>query len=125
MKDKSDFGLIGLAVMGQNLVLNIVSRGFQVSVYNRIVATTHAFVDGHVGRQIVPTDSLEGFVASLHKPRRIMLMVQAGAAVDAVIEQLIPLLDRDDIIIDGGNSLYTDTDRRDWTIRQTILYSTW
>ncbi len=113
MKDKSDFGLIGLAVMGQNLVLNIVSRGFQVSVYNRTVATTHAFVDGHVGRQIVATDSLEGFVASLHKPRRIMLMVQAGAAVDAVIEQLIPLLDRDDIIIDGGNSLYTDTERRD------------
>jgi 6-phosphogluconate dehydrogenase len=113
MKDKSDIGLIGLAVMGQNLVLNIESRGFQVSVYNRTVATTNDFVLRYPGRQLVAAQSLPEFVASLAMPRRIMLMVQAGAAVDAVIEQLIPLLAPGDIVIDGGNSLYTDTERRD------------
>ena len=113
MKDRSDFGLIGLAVMGQNLVLNIVSRGFQVSVFNRTAETTHDFVARNPGRQILPTASLPAFVESLARPRRIMLMVQAGAAVDAVLEQLIPLLAPEDIVIDGGNSLYTDTERRD------------
>ena len=108
-----DVGLIGLAVMGQNLVLNIVSRGFQVSVYNRTAETTQDFVARNPGRQILPTASLQDFVESLARPRRIMLMVQAGAAVDAVLEQLIPLLAPEDIVIDGGNSLYTDTERRD------------
>jgi 6-phosphogluconate dehydrogenase len=109
----SDFGLIGLAVMGQNLVLNVESRGFQVSVYNRTPAVTEAFVAQHPGKRLVGTPTLEAFVASLKRPRMIQLMVQAGAAVDAVLEQLAPLLDTDDIVIDGGNSLWTDTERRD------------
>ena len=109
----SDFGLIGLAVMGQNLVLNVESRGFQVSVFNRTAAVTQAFVAAHPGKRLVAADTLAEFVQSLARPRKIQIMVKAGAPVDAVIEQLIPLLDHDDIIIDGGNSLYTDTERRD------------
>jgi 6-phosphogluconate dehydrogenase len=109
----SDIGLIGLAVMGQNLVLNIASRGFRVSVYNRTAEVTEAFVAAHPGQGIVGQATLEAFVASLSRPRRILMMVKAGAPVDAVIEQLIPLLEADDIVIDGGNSLYTDTERRD------------
>ncbi|WP_213955727.1 decarboxylating NADP(+)-dependent phosphogluconate dehydrogenase [Variovorax sp. dw_954] len=110
---KSDFGLIGLAVMGQNLVLNVESRGFQVSVYNRTTATTDDFVAKHPGKKLVGCDTLEAFVQSLSRPRKIQIMVKAGAPVDQVIEQLIPLLEKDDIVIDGGNSLYTDTERRD------------
>ena len=110
---KSDFGLIGLAVMGQNLVLNVESRGFQVSVYNRTTATTDEFVAAHPGKKLVGSKTLEEFVQSLAIPRKIQIMVKAGAPVDTVIEQLIPLLDQGDIIIDGGNSLYTDTERRD------------
>jgi len=109
----SDFGLIGLAVMGQNLVLNVESRGFQVSVYNRTTSVTDAFVAVHPDKKIVGEATLEGFVQSLASPRKIMIMVKAGGPVDAVIESLIPLLDKGDIIIDGGNSLYTDTERRD------------
>jgi 6-phosphogluconate dehydrogenase len=110
---QADFGLIGLAVMGQNLVLNVESRGFTVSVYNRTTATTDEFVAKHPGKRLIGAKTLEEFVGSLKRPRKIQIMVKAGAAVDAVIEQLIPLLDKDDIIIDGGNSLYTDTERRD------------
>ena len=110
---KSDFGLIGLAVMGQNLVLNVESRGFQVSVYNRTASTMETFVAAHPDKKLVGCDTLEAFVDSLASPRKIQIMVKAGAPVDAVIEALIPLLDQDDIIIDGGNSLYTDTIRRD------------
>jgi 6-phosphogluconate dehydrogenase len=110
---KSDFGLIGLAVMGQNLVLNVESRGFQVSVYNRTTATTDEFIAAHPGKKLVGSQTLEEFVQSLATPRKIQIMVKAGGPVDAVIEQLIPLLDQGDIIIDGGNSLYTDTERRD------------
>ncbi|MEO5738044.1 MAG: NAD(P)-binding domain-containing protein, partial [Variovorax sp.] len=110
---KSDFGLIGLAVMGQNLVLNVESRGFQVSVFNRTTATTDEFVARNPGKQLIGCDTLEAFVQSLALPRKIQIMVKAGAPVDQVIEQLIPLLDKDDIVIDGGNSLYTDTERRD------------
>jgi 6-phosphogluconate dehydrogenase len=109
----SDFGLIGLAVMGQNLVLNVESRGFQVSVFNRTTAVTDAFVAAHPDKKLVGASTLEAFVGSLASPRKVMIMVKAGAPVDAVIEQLIPLLDPGDIIIDGGNSLYTDTERRD------------
>ena len=107
------FGLIGLAVMGQNLVLNVESRGFGVSVFNRSTEVTDAFVASHPGKRIQGTHTLKQFVASLERPRKIMLMVKAGTAVDEVIEQLIPLLNKDDIVIDGGNSLYTDTERRD------------
>ena len=110
---KSDFGLIGLAVMGQNLVLNVESHGFQVSVYNRTTAVTDEFVARHPGKKLVGAATLEAFVESLSTPRKIQIMVKAGAPVDAVIEQLIPLLSPGDIVIDGGNSLYTDTERRD------------
>jgi 6-phosphogluconate dehydrogenase len=113
MKPLSDIGLIGLAVMGQNLVLNIESRGFQVSVYNRTAEATDEFMAAHPGKALVPAHTLAGFVQSLARPRKVMLMVKAGAPVDAVIEQLIPLLEADDIVIDGGNSLFTDTERRD------------
>ena len=99
--------------MGQNLVLNVESRGFQVSVYNRTTATTDEFVAAHPGKKLVGSKTLEEFVQSLAIPRKIQIMVKAGGPVDAVIEQLIPLLDQGDIIIDGGNSLYTDTERRD------------
>ena len=107
------FGLIGLAVMGQNLVLNVESRGFGVSVYNRTTEVMESFVAEHPNKKLHGSKTLEDFVASLAKPRKIMLMVKAGAPVDAVIRQLTPLLDKGDIVIDGGNSLYTDTERRD------------
>jgi 6-phosphogluconate dehydrogenase len=113
MNDNSDFGLIGLAVMGQNLVLNVESHGFAVSVFNRTTAVTEEFIAHHPGKRLYGAPTLEAFVASLSRPRKIQLMVKAGAAVDAVIEQLLPLLDEGDIVIDGGNSLYTDTERRD------------
>jgi 6-phosphogluconate dehydrogenase len=107
------FGLIGLAVMGENLVLNIERNGFPISVYNRTATKTDEFMQARAqGKNIQATYSLEEFVQSLERPRRIMIMVKAGAPVDAVIDQLKPLLDADDMIIDGGNSLYTDTDRR-------------
>jgi 6-phosphogluconate dehydrogenase len=103
---KSDFGLIGLAVMGQNLVLNVESRGFQVSVYNRTTSVTDEFIAANPDKNLVGAQSLEEFVQSLASPRKIQIMVKAGGPVDAVIESLIPLLDPDDIIIDGGNSLH-------------------
>ena len=109
----NDIGLIGLAVMGQNLVLNIESRGFAVSVYNRTGATTDAFIAAQPGKQLTGCATLPALVHSLARPRKIMIMVKAGPAVDAVIAQLVPLLDAGDIVIDGGNSLYSDTERRD------------
>ncbi len=118
---KSDFGLIGLAVMGQNLVLNVESRGFQVSVYNRTTAVTDQFIADNPGKKLVGAKTLEEFVGSLASPRKIQIMVKAGAPVDAVIDQLVPLLDEGDIIIDGGNSLYTDTERRDEVLSQMGL----
>jgi 6-phosphogluconate dehydrogenase len=113
MQDKSDIGLIGLAVMGQNLALNIESRGHRVSVYNRTTSTTEAFVAQHPGKRLHAAASLQELVDSLAAPRKILLMVQAGAAVDAMIAALIPLLSPADIVVDCGNSLYTDTERRD------------
>ncbi|MBE0548443.1 MAG: decarboxylating NADP(+)-dependent phosphogluconate dehydrogenase [Rubrivivax sp.] len=109
----NDFGLIGLAVMGQNLVLNVESRGYTVSVFNRSAEVTARFVAAHPGKRLLGAETLAEFVASLARPRKVMLMVKAGAAVDEVIEQLLPLLEAGDIVIDGGNSLYTDTERRD------------
>jgi 6-phosphogluconate dehydrogenase len=113
MTVECDLGLIGLAVMGQNLVLNIESRGFRVGVYNRTASVTQAFVAQHPGKALVAADSLQSFVANLSRPRKVLIMVQAGAPVDAVIDQLIPLLAPGDIVVDCGNSLYTDTERRD------------
>ncbi|MCF6337754.1 MAG: decarboxylating NADP(+)-dependent phosphogluconate dehydrogenase [Gammaproteobacteria bacterium] len=109
----ADIGLIGLAVMGQNLVLNMADHGFTVAVYNRTTAKVDDFTAGSAaGKSIIGTHSLKEFCQSLKAPRRIMLMVKAGSPVDDFIELLKPHLDEGDIIIDGGNSLYTDTQRR-------------
>jgi 6-phosphogluconate dehydrogenase len=108
-----DFGLIGLAVMGENLALNIERNGFSVAVYNRTASRTDEFMAERAkDRQIKATYTPEEFVASLSKPRRILVMVKAGAPVDAVIQQLKPMLEPGDILIDGGNSLFDDTVRR-------------
>ncbi|PPT08037.1 6-phosphogluconate dehydrogenase decarboxylating [Geitlerinema sp. FC II] len=108
-----NFGVIGLAVMGENLALNVERNGFSVAVYNRTTEKTTAFMENRAqGKNVKPAHSLEEFVASLERPRKILLMVKAGKPVDAVIEQLKPLLEPGDMIIDGGNSLYEDTDRR-------------
>jgi len=111
--NKADFGLIGLAVMGENLVLNIESRGFTVSVFNRTVSKVDNLIQGRgKGKNIVGNHSIEEFIASLKTPRKIMLMVKAGSPVDEFMGLLFPHLDKGDIIIDGGNSLFTDTIRR-------------
>ncbi|MEG4987435.1 decarboxylating NADP(+)-dependent phosphogluconate dehydrogenase [Microcoleus sp. BR0-C5] len=110
---KQNFGLIGLAVMGENLALNVESRGFSVAVYNRTAAKTDDFMAQRApGKNIVAAKTLTEFVDALETPRRILVMVQAGKAVDAVIDQLKPMLSPGDMIIDGGNSLYDDTERR-------------
>ncbi|MBQ9510658.1 MAG: decarboxylating NADP(+)-dependent phosphogluconate dehydrogenase [Clostridia bacterium] len=110
---KADIGLIGLAVMGENLVMNMESKGFTVAVYNRTTSKVTNFVEGRAkGKNIIGTYSLEELVASLAKPRKVMMMVKAGAPVDEFIDKLIPLLDEGDIIIDGGNSHFPDTMRR-------------
>lgn len=105
-------GVIGLAVMGKNLAMNIESRGYTVSVYNRSREKTDEMLSETTGKNIVGTYTLEEFVNSLEKPRKILLMVKAGAATDATIEQLKPLLDKGDIVIDGGNTFFVDTQRR-------------
>ncbi len=111
--NQCDIGLIGLAVMGENLVLNMESKGFQVAVFNRTTAVTEKFAAGRgKGKNIQPTTTMEEFVGALQRPRKAMIMVKAGAPVDAVIGQLVPLLEKGDVIIDGGNSLFTDTQRR-------------
>ena len=113
MKELSDIGLVGLAVMGENLVLNMESKGFRVSVFNRTVEKVDKFMEGRgKGKNIYGAHSLEDFVQSLKVPRRVFLMVKAGQPVDDFIEKLIPVLDPGDIIIDGGNSHFPDTARR-------------
>lgn len=113
MANGNFIGLIGLGVMGQNLALNIACKGYSVSVYNRTAARTEAFVKEKVTSEpITPTYDLQTFVQSLAPPRKVILMVQAGTAVDAMIESLAPLLERGDLIIDTGNSHYADTERR-------------
>ncbi|RMF49051.1 MAG: NADP-dependent phosphogluconate dehydrogenase [Chloroflexota bacterium] len=108
-----DIGLIGLAVMGQNLALNMARNGYRVAVYNRTAAITEEFLARHSDAPIVGAHALSDFVARLSKPRKVLLMVKAGAPVDAVIDQLIPLLEAGDLIIDGGNSHFTDTEQRE------------
>jgi 6-phosphogluconate dehydrogenase len=111
--DKQVFGLIGLGVMGQNFVLNVERNGFEVAVYNRTAETTEKYIAGPAaGKNIKPAYTLKEFVDALESPRKIMLLVKAGSPVDATIQQLIPLLDKGDLIIDGGNSFFTDTERR-------------
>ncbi len=110
---KRTFGVIGLAVMGENLALNVESRGFPIAVYNRTPAKTKTFMAERAkDKDVKAAYSLEEFVQTLERPRKILVMVKAGKPVDAVIEQLKPLLEEGDMIIDGGNSLYEDTERR-------------
>ncbi|WP_336623028.1 decarboxylating NADP(+)-dependent phosphogluconate dehydrogenase [Gilvimarinus sp. 1_MG-2023] len=123
MKTLSDIGLVGLAVMGENLILNMESKGFTVTAYNRSVDKVTNFIEGRAkGKNIRGAASIEELVASLEKPRKIMLMVKAGAPVDAFIEQLIPHLDKGDIIIDGGNTHFPDTNRRVEYLREKGLH---
>ena len=122
--EKTDIGLVGLAVMGENLVLNMESKGFSVSVYNRTVEKVDNFVAGRAkGKNIVGTRSVEEFAQSLSKPRKVMIMVKAGKPVDAFIDQVIPYLEDGDIIIDGGNSNYDDSVRRtEYVESKGLLY---
>lgn len=121
---KADIGLIGLAVMGENLVMNMESKGFTVAVYNRTVEKVDNFVQGRAkGKNIIGTHSMSELIASLKKPRKIMMMVKAGKPVDDLIDQLIPLLEPGDILIDGGNSHFPDTIRRtEYVESKGLLY---
>ncbi len=121
---KADIGLIGLAVMGENLVMNMESKGFTVAVFNRTTDKVKAFVEGRAsGKNIIGTYTLQELVDSLAKPRKIMMMVKAGGAVDQCIDSLIPLLEPGDILIDGGNSHFPDTNRRtEYVESKGLLY---
>ncbi|HYW96391.1 MAG TPA: decarboxylating NADP(+)-dependent phosphogluconate dehydrogenase, partial [Bacteroidales bacterium] len=113
MKQLADIGLIGLAVMGENLVLNMENNGYTVAVYNRTVEKVDKFINGRgKDKNFIGAHSIENFVASLERPRKVMILVKAGKPVDSIIEQLIPHLEKGDIIIDGGNSNFHDTMRR-------------
>lgn len=119
----ADIGLIGLAVMGQNLVLNMNDHGYTVAVYNRTTSKVDEFLEGPAkGTKVIGTHSLEEFVSKLKRPRKVMLMVKAGAPVDEFIEHLLPLLEKGDIIIDGGNSHFPDTNRRCDELKAKGLY---
>ena len=113
-QETCDIGLIGLAVMGQNLVLNMNDHGFKVAVFNRTTSKVDDFIgDEAKGTEVVGAHTIPEFIASLKRPRRVMLMVKAGSAVDQTIDELLPLLEAGDIVIDGGNSLFTDSSRRE------------
>jgi len=124
MADKCDIGLVGLAVMGENLALNIESRGYSIAVFNRTTAKVDEFMEGRAkGKNFVGCHSLEELVDSLAAPRKVMLMVKAGPAVDAFIDALIPLLSPGDVIIDGGNTHFTETERRtEYVESKDLLY---
>ncbi len=109
---KQQIGVVGMAVMGKNLALNIESRGYSVSIFNRTGSKTEAVINENPEKNLVPTYTIEEFVDSLEKPRRILLMVQAGAATDMTIQSLLPHLDEGDVLIDGGNTFYQETIRR-------------
>ena len=120
----ADIALIGLAVMGQNIILNMNDNGFVVCAYNRTTEKVDAFLNNEAkGTKIVGAHSLEEMVSKLKKPRRVMLLVKAGAAVDAFIDKLVPLLDKGDIIIDGGNSEYQDSRRRCSTLEEKGIWT--
>ncbi|MFW5657694.1 MAG: NAD(P)-binding domain-containing protein, partial [Bacteroidota bacterium] len=113
MKKLADIGLIGLAVMGENLVLNMERNGFTVAVYNRTVDKVDKFINGRgKGKNFIGAHSIEELVLSLERPRKVMMLVKAGQPVDDFIEKIMPYLEPGDIIIDGGNSHYPDTIRR-------------
>ncbi|WP_440877088.1 decarboxylating NADP(+)-dependent phosphogluconate dehydrogenase [Thalassotalea sp. PLHSN55] len=124
MKDKSDIGLVGLAVMGENLILNMESKGFTVTAYNRSYSKVEHFLNGRAqGKNIRGASSIQAFVESLSVPRKVMLMVKAGQAVDDFIEQLIPHLTAGDVIIDGGNTHFPDSNRRTQYLKtKNLLY---
>ena len=124
MEEQADVGLIGLAVMGQNLAMNMNDHGYIVAAYNRTTQKVDEFMnDAAKGSNIVPCHSVEDFVASLKRPRKIILMVKAGTVVDIFIEQLLRYLEEGDIVIDGGNSLYSDSERRVTELdKKGILY---
>src|SRR5687768_5189979 len=110
---QADFGVIGLEVMGRNVAQNIERNGFSVAVFNRTTQKTEDFMNGPAkGKKFVGAKDLKEFVQSLEKPRRILMLVKAGGPTDATIDSLKPLLEKGDILIDGGNALYTDTERR-------------
>ncbi|MCR8703519.1 NADP-dependent phosphogluconate dehydrogenase [Weissella cibaria] len=115
----ADFGVVGLAVMGRNLALNVESRDYTVAVYNRSSARTEDLVQTHSDKKFVPGYTVEEFVKSIKAPRRILLMVKAGAGTDAVIEELLPFLEKGDILIDGGNTFFEDTMRRSEKLAQS------
>ena len=106
---KAQIGVVGLAVMGKNLALNIESRGFTVGVYNRHRNRTDDMMRDHSDKKLVPSYTVKEFVDSLEKPRRILMMVKAGKPTDALIDELLPLLDKGDVLIDGGNTNFHDT----------------
>src|SRR5438045_6393327 len=111
--NQCDIGMIGLGVMGENLVLNMESKGFSVSVFNRTTEVTDKFAAGRAkGKNIQPTRTIEELLGALKKPRKVMIMIKAGKPVDQVIGELVPFLEKGDVVIDGGNSLFTDTQRR-------------
>lgn len=117
---KTQVGLIGLAVMGENLALNIASKGFPIAVYNRTTSVTDAYLEGAAkGQPVTGTRTLQEFVEAIETPRRIAIMVQAGRPVDMVLDQLLPLLAKGDVVMDCGNSLFADTDRRSAAINPT------
>ena len=124
MSGDCDFGLIGLAVMGENLALNVESRGYKVAVFNRTTDKVDQLIAGRAaGKNFVGTHSIEDFVKSVKRPRKLMMLVKAGPAVDALIESLIPLCEPGDIIIDGGNTHYADTERRTQRVEEAgLLY---
>ena len=114
MSDKANIGVVGLAVMGSNLARNLASReGNRVAIYNRSVERTTLLVNEHPEANFIPSESIDAFVASLARPRTAIIMVQAGAGTDAVINQLAERFEPGDIIVDGGNALFTDTLRRE------------
>ncbi|WP_282058932.1 NADP-dependent phosphogluconate dehydrogenase [Bacillus pumilus] len=119
---KQQIGVVGLAVMGKNLALNIESRGFSVSVYNRSSSKTEEFLQESKGKNVVGTYSIEEFVQSLETPRKILLMVKAGVATDATIQSLLPHLEKGDILIDGGNTYYKDTQRRNQELAESGIH---
>jgi 6-phosphogluconate dehydrogenase len=124
MDKKADIGVVGLAVMGENLILNMESKGFTVACYNRTVEKVDRFVEGRAaGKNVIGCHSVEEFCAALERPRKVMVMVKAGPPVDAFIGQVAPYLEEGDIIIDGGNSHFPDTIRRTADCeKQGLLY---
>lgn len=119
----ADVGVIGMAVMGSNLARNLAHHGYRVAIFNRTTARTVAVIAEHgTEGEFVPADELDAFVASLERPRRIIIMVKAGAATDATIDALLPLLDEGDIVVDGGNSFFEDTRRREARLRDLGLH---